>query len=490
MKIRFSDLLKKAYAERKEQDYLFFREEEGYRGIRLGDFIEDAVCLAKALLAKGLKGKKIAVYGENSPRWMIADLAVCAYVGISVGLSKEYRSEELRESLSRFGIDLLFFAESRRDTVSRLREEFPDLCCLSLEKDLPLLIAQGRKRLQDESALFDFEERDPDACVKVVLTAGTTSAPKAVMLSERNIFAGWDSLFRRAPMDSSDRCYLFLPLHHTYAGIYNFIYSLISGMQIYLSSASEKIAEELQIVRPTVFCGVPIIFRNFYASAAGDMEKLRSFFGENIKYLFTGGAYLEEEIREFYHRAGLNLLSAYALSETSSSLAIEYSGSRDARSVGRVFEDLQVRIGSPDAKGRGEILVRGEAVFLGYMNDEKATREAFDEEGFFRTGDIGCLDERNNLYLTGRKKKILLTGHGENIYPEAIEEKLKAGNPNINKVKIFVSGDELRAEFYVRQAEDFDYAGLVERYNRAVPSYRKISKFHVFTDSVDRRMKQ
>lgn len=335
---------------------------------------------------------------------------------------------------------------------------------------------------QDENIFKD--------CVKVVLTAGTTSMPKGVCLSEKNIFAGFESLSKRAPMDHNDICYLFLPLHHTYAGIYNFIYSLISGMKIYLSSGVAHIAEELQLVNPTVFCGVPVIFKNFYHYAASDHKILSKCFGNRIKYLFTGGAYLEEDIREFYHRSGLKLLSAYALSETSSSLAIDYQDTKNYVSCGRVFEDIEVKIEDADESGVGEILVKGDCVFLGYMNDEKATRESFDRDGFFKTGDLGFLDKENNIYLTGRKKKVLLSSHGENIYPDDIEQKLKAENDNINKIMIFLAEDELRAHFFIQKEDGFHYEELIENYNENVPNYRKIKGFEVFIDSVDKRLKQ
>lgn len=490
MRIRFAELLREDYAKWKDEEYLFFREGEGYRSVTFGAFIEDVVCLAESLLSRGLKGGKIAVCGENSPRWMAADLAVSAYVGVSVGLSREYGPEEIRESIETFGIDALFYSAGKEAEVKEAIKAFPELLCFNMEKDFSSLLEEGRRKAEKKAGFFDFEEKDPDACVKVVLTAGTTSDPKGVMLSEKNIFAGWESLAKRAPMDRSDRCYLFLPLHHTYAGIYNFIYSLISGMKLYLSSGTAHIARELHLATPTVFCAVPVIYRNFYEASGGDPEKLTSFFGGKIKYLFTGGAPLEPEIRAFYHRAGLNLLSAYALSETASSLAIAYSGSRDTVSAGRVFEDLEVKIADPDKEGRGEILVRGEAVFLGYMNDEKATRAVFDEEGFFRTGDIGRLDGENNIYITGRKKKVLLTGHGENIYPDAIEAYFRKRDPDINKVKVFTAGDELRAEFYIAQKRSPDCASLVEEYNRSAPGYRKIRRFRVLADSVDKRMKQ
>ena len=310
------------------------------------------------------------------------------------------------------------------------------------------------------------------------------------MLSEKNIFAGSNSLKKRAPMDETDICYLFLPLHHTYAGIYNFIYSLISGMKIYLSSGVEKIAAELPVVEPTVFCAVPLIYKRFYEAVGGDINKLPYIFGKGIKYLFSGGAYLDEQIRAAYREAGLNLLVAYALSETASSFSIEYSKSKNLKSVGRIFEDIEVKIDSPNENGEGEIMVRGDNVFIGYMNNEEATRLAFNSEGFFLSGDLGYIDEQNNLYLSGRKKRIILMDNGQNIYPEDIEQKILRKSENISSVKVYLSDNKLKAKIHLKVVDAMDYQKFIEDLNNELTKYGRIGSYEVVMDSLDKRLKQ
>jgi long-subunit acyl-CoA synthetase (AMP-forming) len=488
--ITFHELLKENYEKRKNEDYVYTKVNGTYHPISFGRMMEHTAYLAEALLAMQLKGKKIIVYGENSVEWMISDLAIMSYVGISVGIDKEWQLQDIKNVIEFVHADAIIYCDSKKEIIDTIKTEFKDMICISMQDDLPSLIEKGKNINAQKGELFDFEKRDHEECLKVVFTSGTTCFPKAVMLSEKNIFSGWNSLKKRAPMDGTDICYLFLPLHHTYAGIYNFLYSLISGMKIYLSSGTDQIYNELSEVQPTVFCGVPLIYKRLYEAVGRDIKKLPVVFGKKIKYMFTGGAYLEEQIREDYREAGLNLLTAYALSETASSLSIEYSQSKNLKSVGKIFEDIEVKIDQPNERGEGEILVRGDNVFIGYMNNEEATRFAFDSEGYFRTGDLGYIDEENNLYLSGRKKRIILMDNGENIYPDNIEQKIIRKNENISSAKVFLSDNKLKANIYIKSEDAVDYQKFVEDLNKELPKYERIGSFEVLIDSLDKRLKQ
>ena len=188
------------------------------------------------------------------------------------------------------------------------------------------------------------------------------------------------------------------------------MYSLIAGYSIFLASSTSNIGKELLEVNPTIFCAVPLVFNNLL-NAYG--ENINIAFGKNSKYLFCGGAPISSETRQKYKGAGLNLMQAYALSETASSLAIAYPYADDLESVGTIFEDMDVRIDKPDRKGIGEIIVKGDAVFPGYT-DKSLNKRVFDENGYFHTGDMGYIKD-NKIFLTGRIKKMLLTSNGENV---------------------------------------------------------------------------
>ncbi len=486
MKLR--ELLCYNYENRRDKKYIFTKKDGEYIPVTFGEIIKNVVYLARGLNNIGLFGKKIIVYGENSVEWMTADLAIMAYVGVNIGIDKEWKYADVSNTISLLKADAVIYSEKKRKVAEELKKNFSEVRFISMS-DFPELIEKG-KAVSFGKELFDFAEKSSDECIRVVFSSGTLSFPKAVMLSDRNIFSGWESLYRRAPMNQNDVCYLFLPLHHTYAGIYNFLYSLISGMSIYLGTGANNIAKELMEVNPTVFCGVPIVYRRIFEDIGGNKESLRKAFGNQPKYLFCGGAYLDEGIREKYREAGLNLLIAYALSETGSSFAIEYSGSKNTSSVGTIYEDIDVIIADKNENGEGEIRVRGDNVFLGYMNNPEATKKAFDSNGYFCTGDIGRIDDDGNLYLVGRKKRIILMENGENIYPENIEERITRKNDNISKVRVYLYGRILRATIYIKEKDNIDYGKIIREVNDEAVKNERISEFEVITDSVDTRMKQ
>ncbi|HHX55259.1 MAG TPA: long-chain fatty acid--CoA ligase, partial [Clostridiales bacterium] len=379
----------------------------------------------------------------------------------------------------------LIYSKNKKDIIDKLKTKY-DIIYICIQENFPDLFAKGYKVLEKKEDFFDFDEREDDKMCKIVFSSGTTSLPKASMLTQKSILCGWDNLYKRAAMNDTDICYLFLPLHHTYAGLCNFLFSTISGKQIYLCSDTKKIVEELQIIKPTVFCAVPLIYERFSKIADQTGHDLKSLFGGNIKYLFSGGAYFDENIRKQYKQAGLNMMEAYALTETSSIFSIQYSNSPNVKSVGTIFENIDVKVINPDENGCGELAVKGDNVCLGYYGNEKATREAFDKDGYFHTGDLGYIDKDNELYLIGRKKRMIITGNGENVDPEEIEQ-LILDYSEVNKVKVYEDGGIIKASIYI--SGDDDGKTIIENVNKLLPKYKQLREYNVLRDSIDTRLK-
>jgi len=478
-------ILKEDYEKWNDREYIFTRVDDIYRAKTFGQTIYDVLAFAEVLLSYGLKNENIAVYGENSYEWMVSDLAIMGYVGTNVAIDKEWKEYSVSDAIKRTNVKCVIYSKSKKDIIDNLKSKY-DIIYICMQDDFSELLEKGYGLLKNKQDIFSFEEREYDKMCKIVFSSGTTGVPKASMLSQRNILCGWDNLYKRAPMNDTDICYLFLPLHHTYAGLCNFLFSTISGMQIYLCSDTKKIADELQIVKPTVFCAVPLIYERFYKLAVQTGQDLKTLFGGNIRYMFSGGACFDADIRREYKNSGLNMMEAYALSETSSIFSIQYSNSPNVKSVGKIFENIDVKVINPDENGCGELAVKGDNVFLGYYGNEKATKEAFDENGYFLTGDLGYIDENNELYLTGRKKRMILTENGENVDPEEIE-RLIWQSAEISKVKVYEEGGIIKAAIYV--CRDIDIKTVIENVNQMLPKYKQIKGFNLIRDSIDTRLK-
>ena len=478
--IDFEKYLQENYGKWKDREYLYEKKEGCFQAVTYGEFLDNVRGFAKYLLSLGLAGKNIMIYGENSVNYMVADLAVLQYVGVSVCVSKEWKAGEILRAISLMDVACVIYGPEKQEVMQEVADKYPDLLLLSMD---------GISEFQSTETLVP---RENDICCKIVFSSGTTAMPKAVMLSKRNLFAGLYSLYKRCPFHEEDVDYLFLPLSHTYAGIYNFLYSTVFGFKIYLCSGMKELAGELLEVNPTLFCGVPVIYRKLYEAYG---SKLSCAFGNRIKYLFCGGALFAEDMRQAYKECGLNMMEAYALSETASTFAIQYPNDPDVKTVGTVAEDIEVKVLNPDGDGVGEIVVKGENVFLGYANDEALTASVFTEDGFFKTGDLGYLlpDEEHGgdrLYITGRKKKVLIGENGENIEPTHIEKMICEKDANISKALLYIQDGKVGCHIYLMAPEDRDWESFFDEVNNELSGFERIRHYDVMVDSVEKRWKQ
>ena len=469
--MNINNIIKEAYNKWENKEFVFEKVTNAYKGITYGNFIRATTNLAKKLISYGLKDKKIIIYGKNSINYMISDLAVLAYVGISVNINFQTPEYELKEIIKTMQIDAILYDNAKKDMIELIKQEY---------KDIKVICMQDEVDLSQEYTLdFNFEDKDVSVCSKIVFSSGTTSNPKGIMLSLKNIFAGWESLKRRAPLNQDDVIYLFLPLHHTYANIYNFLYSLLSGLSIYLCSSTENILQELSEVNPTVFCAVPLIYKKIYFE---NRDNLQSAFGKNIKYLFCGGSKFDTQVRKYYKQLGLPMMEAYALTETASSFSIEYPNIDDFESAGDIFEDIDVKIINKDESGIGDIVVKGDNVFLGYASNYKLTSSVFTRDGYFITGDYGYIKD-NKLYVEGRRDTMLVGDNGENIYPKEIEIKLKQLCDDVLKVKCFLVDGKLQCNLYVNNDLNINMEEIIDKYNKQVAKKDKIYKFYTFNSN-------
>jgi len=437
-----------------DREFIFEKKEGKYQSITFSEFTDRVYALSEYLIDKGFKDKTILMLGKNSTGLMEADLAVTAFVGRSMIISK--CSDTVAAMIKSAGISAIIYSEETYAYIEDI--------------DVFKMPVEEIAKLPSASAPEKIDTKDENECAKIVFSSGTTSAPKGVMLSLKNIFFGAEALRRRTGIGPEDSTYLFLPLSHTYGDIYNFYCALVLGFKIYLASSTDNIAAELLEVNPTIFCAVPLVYQRLLDAYK---DHISMAFGKNIKFLFCGGADCTPEMRRAY--SGFNFLQAYALSETASSFAIDYPDDRDDYSAGTIFENIDVKI-ADEKDGIGEIIVKGDNVFLGYT-DPKLTAEVMDENGYLHTGDLGYL-KGNKLYVTGRKKKILVASNGQNIDIAEITELLKSKSDNIVKVHFSLDGNLLNAVIYVSDTSK-DVKDAVEEFNKEVPGNERIINYEV-----------
>lgn len=469
--------LRSDYKNRKDFEYLFEMKNGEFEGITFGEFIEKVNYFASFLIAHGYKGKNIGIYGPNSIAWMIADVAIMNYVGLSVGLSKDWIGDNLEYSIDKCEIACLLYSKTLKEYVDEAKTKYPNVDFICIEDDFDKMLEQGKLSL---TGLFQIAPVDENQPAKIVFTSGSTSFPKGVMLSIKNIFASYEALAKRIHLDENDVCYLFLPLNHTYGSIFNFLYSLVFGYKVYLANDVRNMAHEMAMAKPTVYCAVPLIFMKFYEMACAHNVTINALLGGRLKYLFSGGSILPHDIRKIYMEQGLNIMNSYALSETSSAFAIDYPNVDDLDSVGSILEYVDVKVIDPDNDGYGELSIKGPNIFLGYYNDMDSTKKVFDEQGYFLTSDLGKV-MNNKVYIKGRMDSMIVLNNGENISAKRIIDKVEAADPRIVSARVYNRDGFLTCDIYVNGQENMegDWQLVFDKINSNLSKYEKIRKFSI-----------
>ena len=460
----------------RDRPYISVKTDGRFAARTFGEVVSDVEALARGLILEGIRGN-VMLYSPNSYEWAVTDLAVLGYVGTIVPINSTWTAFDIENTLSVIDVAAILYSADKQSEIDVLRQKRPKLRFVCIESEFPRLIQEGGR-----SALELVGNTDMDVPTMILFTSGTTNRPKAIPLTMRNLLHNWDALCSRTPMSVDDVSYVFLPLSHVYAGVANFLYTIISGMQIFLCSDMTRIAEEMMEIRPTIVCTVPLILIRLRAAMTDEiMDCLR-----NIRFLYCGGSFTEPETKRFFVDSGVRLLEAYGTTETSSVITLARPDDSDIASNGTVLDGLDVRIFEPDENGIGEVIVGGGSVFAGYISQGENYGEV-DSEGFYHTGDLGYIDDERRLFLKGRKRRMMISANGENVYLDELET-LIMENEQIKSAAIFEEEHHLSARIYtdIPEREVIDYIGKI---NENLPKFKRIEHVYVKSETNGGRLK-
>ena len=405
------------------------------------------------------KGDHVAIVGENSPQWAISYFAAIWAGAIAVPLDARARAEHIKQVLalsdSRFLVASAGFTETLSDTGA-------------VERVIPMEEALEARTHAEETV--PAEESEPEDTADIVFTSGTTGNPKGVMLSHASIMSNLEAAYSAFPITDEDTAFSILPIHHVYERIAGILLSFYCGQRVFFARSIKprEMLSDLKVARPTVWLNTPLILerllqrieqnkaKNLLTRALpsglfGKMAKKRLGL-DRLKLIVSGGAALSEAASEGLEKYEFPLLQGYGMSETAAVISANPFSKPKNASGGMVFENSEVEIRDVDSEGIGEICVKGPSVMKGYYKNPGATREVLSDDGWLRTGDLGYFDHEGYLYITGRKKSVIVTKGGKNISPEEIEEKLTPLE-TVEEAVVFSPDDERIQAVIFPQAE-------------------------------------
>jgi long-chain acyl-CoA synthetase len=421
---------------------------------------EKIIQVSRHLRSLGVgKGSKVAVSGKNSPEWAVAYLSALEAGAVVVPIDYQLSVPEIDNLLRASDAEVLFIDEEKNEELAkaaggRLKS------LISLSKAKPNYVYDLKSPA--EKSLPPLVPAKPEELAAILFTSGTTGTPKGVMLSHRNFVA--DCFLAQGNMNiyHTDVFYALLPIHHSYTMLAVFIESFSVGAELVFGKrmAIKQVFKDLKEAKVTMFLGVPLLFNKILAGVlkgikekgplvSGLMSILMAISGFEKKVFkrnpgkrlfgsildkvslrtnricISGGGPLAPAVFKKYNQFGIDFVQGYGLTETSPILTLNPTDAYKETSVGKILQQVEMKILNPDENGIGEILVKGPMVMMGYYKMPEETKAVFTADGWFKTGDVGYLDAENYLYLTGRAKNMIVTEGGKNVYPEEIENRFQ-----------------------------------------------------------------
>lgn len=522
-----------------------FKDKAAFKFIRDKSIIEKSYvefglevdALGTILHHLGLKNKRFAVIGENRYEWAVSFFSIVNGTGIAVPLDKHLPEVEIENLISRGKVDVIFYSnhfDREMLELSKKNTRVQQFICMDeLSGNYPAnftsiqeLIEQGKNLLNNGDRSFIDAKVDTEELSVLLFTSGTTSMSKGVMLNQRNICSNVSAITSILKIYPDDVHLSILPLHHTFELSIGMLFMLNNGVCIAYCEGIKHIAKNLKEFNVTILVVVPAILEAIYkkmregikkAGKEGQVRTLgkvssalqvigidirRKLFkkildqiGPNLRLAVSGAAPIDKEIISGFGMLGLNVIQGYGLTETSPVVAANNDFYNKAGTIGQPLKGIEVAIDNPDEKGMGEIITKGQNVMMGYYEDEIATKEAIDNEGWFHTGDLGYIDDGGFITITGRAKSMIVLNNGKKAFPEEYEMLLNniegvkesfvwgniATDGDVQVCAKLVLNEEIMKEKWDRVPSEAELAeslqNEIKKLNQDIPQYKIIRYF-------------
>ena len=548
------ELIKGSVEKRKSYPAFLVKDTSGgeYKPISYSKFDADIDGLGTSLIDMGLLESKIAIIGENSYEWVVAYLAVTNGTGVVVPIDRELHPKEIAHLIKRSGANVIVHSTKMKKSVDEVLayvrnvEYVIDMAAADDTEDrlsMMKLIEKGNRLMAAGDRRFTDAEIDPDVMCALLFTSGTTGMAKGVMLSHKNIAANVYNMSQYVDIIEEGVGLSVLPMHHTYELTCHIFTGLYQAITLAICEGLKHIQKNMVESRATVMLSVPLIFETMHKKiwkkleANGSAGKARRMIsiskklklynhdklirrifkelhdqtGGRMVQFIAGGAAIDPRVIEDYEAMGIPMIQGYGMTENSPIIAVNRDCYSKAASVGQPMPNTEVRIIDPDENGMGEIICKGPSVMLGYYNDPVATKETI-KNGWLYTGDYGYMDEEGYLYISGRKKNVIVTKNGKNVFPEEVEFCLTESQ-YIQEALVHGIEDERTGDIIIKaeifpdyehiseQKGDIDEDGLrellkivIDDINEEMPLYKRVRRFGIrkeeFSKTTTRKIKR
>ena len=447
------------------------------------DLKKDSERFSRLLEKKGLLGKHIALIGSTSYAWILSYFGIVDSGSVAVPLDASLPCEAAAELLRRADVSALVYSELRKDLAEAAKASCPNVTTLiSMEEELFPLLAENEGSFQAEP--------DPDSLCTIMFTSGTTGKSKGVMLTHRNLADNATCLDLKIPPRTVTLTVL--PIHHAYCLTMDILKALSLGAIICINDSIMRVVKNMKLFKPEMTLMVPMMIETVYNKLQDTPlipKKLlaKEVFGGKLKTICSGGAYLNPEMVDKFEEYGIKILQGYGMTECSPVISINPPWAINKNSVGKLLPGCKAQIVEE------EIWVKSPSVMMGYYKMPEETKETL-EDGWLKTGDLGYVDDEGYLYITGRKKNLIILKNGENVSPEEIENELSK-NRLVKEILVREADGVIQAEIF----PDEEYAHrkkikdiparlqeIVDEFNSTVPFAKQVHDLKIRETEFDK----
>lgn len=457
------------------------------------DLRQDSLAVAGHLAAAGYRGEHIALLGANSYEWMVTFYGIVMSANIAVLLNYNLSASELAALLHSGDASVLIYHHDMHQTAKRISDARAEPIKLICMNDCVYFSETGKP----ETQIFETAAGAGDACCAILFTSGSTGGSKGVMLSQNSLLADVNASLERSGR-THDNCRMLnlLPMFHIFSLSTEVLWCAVGGISLALNSTLPEVMENARRFKATHIHMVPMmaefVLTHLERAAAERPERPKrviadEIMGRDMRRWVMGGAYLDPDIRRRLGDFEIEAYCGYGMTETACVITTEEGSPFRENSVGRVLDCCDIRIQS------GEICVSGVNLMLGYYKDPEGTAEIL-KDGWILTGDIGWLDDERYLYITGKKKNVMITSSGENVSPEELEGKLMSDSL-VREAIVFQEKNRIVAEIYPdpdcrtelgEKAVFEQIAGLVASVNAANPPFKHLHEFRLRDTEIEK----
>lgn len=437
----------------------------------------DSMAVSRMVESMRMKGKHIALVGMTSYAWIISYLGITSSASVAVPLDVQLPAAALCDQMIRADVEMLILDEVRADILEAVEEHCPGVQIISMQGRLEGVLSLP-ELLKENQGEFE-TEIDPDQLCTILFTSGTTGKSKGVMLSHRNLTDNATRLDLKFP--SGMVTLTLLPINHVYCLTVDIIKGIYIGVTSCINDSIMRVARNMKLFQPELVLMVPLVIESIYkklrdADPAIPKEVLaKEVFGGKLHTICSGGAYLDPDYYDRFAEYGITILQGYGMTECSPVISTNLPWDNRKGSVGKLMPNLEAKVVDD------ELWVKGSSVMMGYYKMPEETAETL-QDGWLKTGDLARLDEDNYIYITGRRKNLIILANGENVSPEELENELSRSDL-VKEILVREKDKVIEAEIF----PDLEYAekhgiedvrgalqALIDEFNKEMPVYKRI----------------